>query len=333
MRILGPAPFRAPGRAFLLAAGLVFACSLGAEEFVWKHAAGDRYRIISTVHEDIYIDGEFSHHAEILNRIASTVESLDGDRARHRAVFLTAEEAVFDSAPAGGAPFTWSREYASVFERDRRGRLTIGDEYFMPVVRDVPVFPEGDLQPGDTWTAPGHEAHDFRDSFHIAAPYKIPFTAHYRYLEMREWRGRPYPVIAVSYEIDHEAGIQPGRLLPRRIRGRSEELIFWDWDLGQAAYYTETFSMDIELSDGTVFTFSGTAEAELAESPDMDREGMAAEIAGELSGLGAEVAVSGDGVTITLEDIQFASESAELLPPEREKLDRIAAVLRRRPER
>jgi outer membrane protein OmpA-like peptidoglycan-associated protein len=261
-------------------------------------------------------------------------------------VFLTAEEAAFrvprgeerdansTAAERGGEPgvFSWSREYVSVFERDRRGALTIDASYFMPVVRDVPVFPEGDLQPGDTWTAPGHEAHDFREGFEIAEPYRLPFTAQYQYLGTREWRGREYPAVSVSYRIDHTARPAPGRLMPRRITGSSEEIIYWDRDLGQARHYTEAFSMSVELSDGNVLSFSGTAEAELVESARMDRERMAEEIAGELSDLGVEgaaVRTSEEGVTIVLEDIQFTPESAELLPGEREKLDRIAAILRR----
>jgi outer membrane protein OmpA-like peptidoglycan-associated protein len=334
-----------------MTAALFLSFPAGAEEFVWKHAAGDQYRIISTVHEDVYVNDAYSHHAEILNRISVTVESVEGEQARHRGVFMTAEEALFGGpeSGAGGTPgegdapagvFSWSEEYVSVFERDRRGAVTIGEEYFMPVVRNVPVFPEGDLKPGDTWSAEGHESHDFRESFGIAAPYRIPFTAHYRYLGMREWEGREYPAVSVSYQVDHAVGNRvpsSGPLdPPRRIRGNSEEIIYWDGELGQARHYTEEFSISIELADGNVVTFSGTAEAELVESALMDRERMAEEIAGELSGLGvedAEVRVSEEGVTIVLEDIQFTPESAALLPSEREKLDRIAEVLRRHRDR
>jgi outer membrane protein OmpA-like peptidoglycan-associated protein len=40
-----------------------------------------------------------------------------------------------------------------------------------------------------------------------------------------------------------------------------------------------------------------------------------------------------EGITISLENVQFQAESAELLPPEREKLAKIAGILRRYPDR
>ncbi|MDR2516744.1 MAG: hypothetical protein LBC88_05110, partial [Spirochaetaceae bacterium] len=94
-----------PRRAALFFAVLTawFLPRAGAEEFTWKHRAGDRYRIISTVREDVSINREFSHHAEILNRISAEVERVEGDNAIHRAVFLTAEEA-FPDAAAGSSP-------------------------------------------------------------------------------------------------------------------------------------------------------------------------------------------------------------------------------------
>jgi outer membrane protein OmpA-like peptidoglycan-associated protein len=208
--------------------------------------------------------------------------------------------------------------------------MTIGAEYFMPVVRDVPVFPEGELRPGDTWTAPGHEVHDFREPFGVTLPWRVPFTARYRYLGTREWRGREYPAFSVSYEIDHAVPVPRNRVQPRRIRGSSEEIVYWDREIGQARYYTEVFNMNLELSNGYTMEFRGNAEAELLESENMNRESLAEEIAGELSGIeGAAVEASEAGVTIVLEDIRFGADSAELLPGEQEKLDRIADILRR----
>jgi outer membrane protein OmpA-like peptidoglycan-associated protein len=40
-----------------------------------------------------------------------------------------------------------------------------------------------------------------------------------------------------------------------------------------------------------------------------------------------------EGITITLEDIQFQADSARLMPSEQEKLDKIAEILKRYPDR
>jgi outer membrane protein OmpA-like peptidoglycan-associated protein len=306
---------------------------LGAEQFFYKHEAGDRYRILSTVREDVYLDRRLSHRAEILNRIVVEVSGVRDGVARHEALFQTAERA---EGVNGGGSFQWVREYESEFGRDRAGYITIDKRYYMPVVRNVPVFPDRDLSPGETWSAEGHETHDFRDSFGIPEPYRIPFTAHYTFLGRREWRGREYPAFSVSYRIFSEPESVPGNLYPRRIMGASDQTVYWDPALGQAAAYNESFRMIFELSNGRTVEYRGTAEAEIIGSAVMDKDKMAGEIAGDIARLGIDnttVRTVDEGVTISLENIQFQPDSAVLLPGEWEKLNKIAEILRRYPGR
>ncbi|GHV74464.1 membrane protein [Spirochaetia bacterium] len=340
--------YKSPAIAFfpvLFVAALVIAVpGLSGEEFAYKHAAGDRYRILSTVHEDVYINRRLSLRSEILNRIAVEVLDARGGTARHRAIFQTAERAQSgqseDTMRAGqvvpGQSFLWAREYESEFERDARGRLTIDKRFYMPVVRNVPVFPDRNLHIGDSWSAEGHEMHDFRDSFGIPDPYRIPFTANYTFLGDREWQGKMYPAFSVSYRIFREPDPVAGTIWPRRIMGASDQVVFWDLELGQEVAYTEDFRMVFELSDGRTVEYRGTAEAAIVESPRMDKERTAQDINREIAELGipdVSVRIVDEGITISLEDVQFQSNSAELLPGEQAKLAKIAGILRRFPDR
>jgi outer membrane protein OmpA-like peptidoglycan-associated protein len=118
--------------------------------------------------------------------------------------------------------------------------------------------------------------------------------------------------------------------------GASDQVIFWDLTLGQEAAYTETFRMVFELSDGRTVEYRGTAEAEIVESSRMDKERAAQDIHREIAELGipdVSVQVVDGGVSIILEDVQFQAESAELLQPERDKLAKIAEILRRYSDR
>ncbi|GHV75824.1 hypothetical protein AGMMS49942_06450 [Spirochaetia bacterium] len=118
--------------------------------------------------------------------------------------------------------------------------------------------------------------------------------------------------------------------------GASDQLVFWDFELGQAAAYTETFRMVFELSDGRTVEYRGTAEAEIVESPLMDKERAARDINREIAEMGmsnVSVRVVDEGITISLEDVQFQADSAELLQSERDKLAKIAEILRRYPDR
>jgi outer membrane protein OmpA-like peptidoglycan-associated protein len=320
---------------------LVFgmAPGIGAEEFTYKYIPGDKYRILSTVTEDVYLNQQLSYRADILNRIAVSVESESGGTGFHRGLYQTAEAAVAAGTAGVGADsgcrvFQWSYEYDSADYQDGRGLISIEDQYFMPMVRNLPVFPAGELQPGAAWTAEGYEVHDFRGTFGIPAPYRIPFSAAYTYLGEREWRGNLYPAVSVIYRIFAEPAGLAGESWPRRILGSSSQIIYWDSARGRPLAYEEDFRMIFELSNGLTVEYRGQAQAELIEAEDMDKEQLAQEIAGELEGVeGATVRITGEGISISLEDINFAPDSAVLEVSEQAKLDQIMEILARYPGR
>jgi outer membrane protein OmpA-like peptidoglycan-associated protein len=326
----------------LLAAALVvclFAPKAAAEDFLYKHRKGDRYRILSTVREDVLLNNRLSHRAEILNRIAVEVTDEADGKGKHRATFQTSERAVtrVGRQPADvGMSYQWAREYESEFERDRLGRMTIDKKYFMPVVRDVPVFPGKDIQVGEKWIYEGHEVHDFRDSFGIPEPYRIPFTANYTYLGEGEWKGKKYPVFSVTYKVLTQPPAVRGKIWPRRIQGESDQQVYWDIEQGQAVAYNENFTYIFELSNGNTIEYRGSAEAEIVESTFMDKEKIAEEIAEDIERLNipdVTVRVEDEGITISMDNIQFQADTAIMLPGEREKLDKVVEILRHYQER
>jgi len=206
----------------------------------------------------------------------------------------------------------------------------------MPVVRNVPIFPGRDLQILERWSAEGHEVHDFRDSFGIMEPYRIPFTANYVYLGEREWKGKSYPAFSISYRIASRPTAVRGRLYPVRIMGDFDQIVYWSRELGQEAAYEENFRLTFEMSNGETIEWRGTAQAEIIESEDMDRDRITSEIIEEINRLDiADVNVRAvdEGVSISLEDIGFYPDSAVMLPGESDKLDIIAAILARYPDR
>ncbi|MDR1278282.1 MAG: OmpA family protein [Treponema sp.] len=310
--------------------------TLAAEEFVFTHQTGDKYRVLSTVEEDVYINWRLNHRTVILNRIAVEVVDVQDNKGRHRAVFQTSERAVEVAKNTGGQSFQWAREYDSEYERDSLGHITIDPKYYMPVVRNVPVFPGRDLKPGEQWTAEGHEVHDFRDSFGITEPYRIPFTARYSFLGNRLWEGKMYPAFSVTYRIFFEPGAAPGKVWPSRIIGSSDQTVYWDQSIGQAKAYEEHFRMAFTLSDGRTVEYRGKAKAEVLESSRMDKNKLVEEIAADIERLDIRdttVRAVDEGVAISLENIQFEANTAIMLRGEERKLDRIAEILLRYQDR
>jgi len=313
--------------------------TLGAEVFRYQFAEGDSYRINSMVQEQVFANRKLSHQAEITNRITVKVSDVkpatatEPASARNDCTFMTSERNTNRS-------FTWGREYDSVFRRNALGFYDIADSYFMPVVRNVPTFPDRDVQPGETWTGTGEEAHDFRDSFGIQKPFKVPFSVTYTYVGPVEREGKTLQLIQAEYTLifdTPETGTEAVAAdYPVTTMGNSKQRIFWDNSLGMINYYDEVFRIQLQLESGTVLEFRGTASATVTETELMDRNKIVQDMNKEINRLGiTDTAASSteEGITLTLENIQFEADSANLLPSEKEKITKVAALLERYPNK
>ncbi len=313
-----------------LAIGLIAAlaaASLGAETFAFRQQKGDKYRILSQVEEEVYINGLYSHTAEILNRISLEIVDLREDGAKIEANFQTSER-----ASGSSGVYEWGRDYYTEFLRDSRGRYTIGPEYYMPVLRDIPVFPEGDLSPGDVWRHPALEVHDLRDSLGVGEPYSFPIQVQYTYRGDEEREGRSYRVIEIKYTIFHRASPPPGASphFPVRITGISEQVLYWNSEAGRPELSLEEFDIFFDLFSGDSIEYRGRAEGRVVEAVLMNRQELADNIRRDMEAQGLEdpdVQVNDRGVTITLRHIQFPPDSAVLWASEKAKLDEISRIL------
>lgn len=303
-------------------------------QFEFKYKKNDRYRILSTVNEDVFINGEKNHHALIVNRVTARVTETDETGGGiTECTFMTTEDS---TGSRTGAKFSYGEEYKSVFHRTKNGIYTISDEYFMPTVRDVPVFPDKKLSPGDKWTARGHEAHDLRRIFGLETPYKVPFIAEYKYLGKEE-EGNLH-VFKVKYNMKMKVPqnqIPQTEDYPVAMNGFSDETVFWDLEKGAIDHYSENFRIIMETATGAVLEFSGTAQAEVTEFERTATEENLSAVQKKVSDMGIQnvtVSKGEKGLTLSLEDIKFQADSAELLDSEKMKLEQIAQILEAWPE-
>ncbi|WP_455383286.1 OmpA family protein [Salinispira pacifica] len=329
----GLAPSIHSAALFLAATALLVFGSIhvNAETFTYKYHAGDKYRILSTVEQTVSVDGVVSHTAEILNRIAVTVDRIKDGSGYLDASFQTSEE-----ARRAGQLFQWGEEYHSEFWRDAQGYYDISDKYFMPVVRDVPVFPKRDLQKGDTWSAPGEEAHDFRRGFGIPDPFTFSVPVSYTYLGKEKLDGKEYDAISIRYNVYFETPKHYTTIYPSLITGFSNQKLYWDSSLGMPYSYHESYAFFFVLSNGQTVKYEGTAEAKVIQATTMDRAKIADDIRGTLKNLGVqdtEVKTDDKGVTISLENIQFLPDSSVLTDSEKLKIRHIADILKRYSDR
>jgi outer membrane protein OmpA-like peptidoglycan-associated protein len=318
---------------FSIAMLVLGATGLHADVFRFSYTKGEKYRVLSTVHESVTVNGKFSHDADILNKIAVAVTDTRGDAGYNDVIFQTSERTY--GAQTG---YSWSEDYHSLFWRDGRGAYTIDDSYFMPVVRDVPLFPPGDVQPNATWVARGTEAHDFRLNFGIAEPFRFPITADYTYVANEIKDGIDCAVIAINYEIFHKVTPPEGTttMYPTRVAGYSHQKYWWDRAGGRPLYYKENFDFVFSFNTGDEVEYAGDADGRLLDSKPLDRNRIAGEIQSQIDSQhmpGVTVRPTEQGVTITLENVNFPPNSDTLLPAEQDKLRRVGEMLKKYPER
>ncbi len=300
----------------------------------FKYKKGDIYRILSTVEEDVYVNRRKSHSSIIINRVSAEVTDVTEDGSGlHECIFMTTEDS---TGTYSGASFHYGEDYKSIFKRSPLGIYTISDEYFMPTVRDVPVFPDCEVEPGEKWTAPGHEAHDLRQGFGIENPYKVPFNAEYTF-EGKDEKSGLY-IIKARYSMYMENPSPKESQLedyPAITEGFSDETIYWDNEKGTIDHYIENFRIFIETVAGNLYEFTGTAKAEVTDFSRTNTKENIDSVQKKVDELGLEnVTVrSGDkGLTIAIENIQFEPDSSELLESEKRKIEQIAKILEAWPE-
>lgn len=298
--------------------------------FKFKQVLGDSYSYISTVEEDVYLNGVFGNHSSIINRISTTVEDEKKDgSAVIKAYYMTTTNALVDGSKKS---LSWQEEETVTMTRKATGQLVVTDQAFMPTVRDVPVFPNKAVKPGDTWTAQGKEIHDLRKTFNMSEPIIIPFTANYTYVGDEVQNGKKFNVIEIKYEFylkNTRKSIQEGSTYYSSA-GFTNQKLYWDSEKGLLDHYTEEFEIVLKDIYGNEFLFKGTARAEITEYKSLNSDEMIAELQKTIDDLNLKnvtIKKGKKGLTISIENIQFEPDSPVLMDSEKAKLDKISEIL------
>jgi hypothetical protein len=153
-----------------------------AEIFRYKHIKGEKYKLITTVKERIYVDGELNNQAEFLNKIA--VNTLD---AKNNTGLLQGDFFVSEKAwGSSGIYRNDNTEETTQFWRDEQGKYTIAKEFLYPIVRGIPFFPKKELNIGDVWSAEAEEVSDLTQ-FGVKETLHIPLKVFYDYIDKKQF--------------------------------------------------------------------------------------------------------------------------------------------------
>jgi len=313
---------------------LIFLCALvpvHAEKFSFKFKEGDEYRVLSEVDQEVYINGRLSHTAFILNRIAVKVGKVEAGRAWHEAEYVTSEEST-----SAAQVYHQATNYQAAFWRSLSGQYEIADGFFVPTVRNVPVFPDRDLKPGDSWKHPGSEVQDLRP-IGIQKPFEYLMEVQYRYVGIVQKDKQTLHEFNVEYPFNYKVPRPQQTSLrdwPVMVSGFSRQRLLWDAERGRPESTEDNYLIVLTFNSGINQQFQGTATGRVLDAAPLDTAKTLSDINKTLEDLqlqDVKVRKDDEGITISIEDIQFEPDSAVLQASEKQKIQSIAQILKQYP--
>ena len=302
--------------------------NLTAQDFQFSYKEGEQYRYVGNNEQKVVLNGEVTQNTTILSRVTFQVL-----KTQEKKGFIRGNIQFIQSTDTLDGPVhQLVQEYPTEFWRDARGLYDISPAYLVPIVRNVPRFPDREIKPGDTWVFPGEEVHDMKADFGLEVPLRVPMTVYYKYLGDKTLDGKVFKEITVSYDIFARTSYTrgPKGYYPVRMSGSSRQVLLWDLEAGRPQSYEEEYALYIYLNTGDAFEFSGKADSQLVEAPLLDRDQTVLDLQKNLLDRGynqAQVRPVERGVTISLDDIRFEANTDRMLPGEESKLDVIAEIL------
>lgn len=219
-----------------------------------------------------------------------------------------------------------------LYEKDKYGYLKIFNNAFFPTFRNVPAFPDKEINIGDTWSL---QAFEVQDLFADKTLSIFPLFITYKFIGYETIKEKKVAKIAYSHSIDITNSINY-KIDPRikRVVGFSETVLYFDAVAGEQVReeYKRDYSFLISTQRGEIivnFVDSGVREWNDIEL--LDKEKIVKDIEEKIKKEKIEdtiVTKDEKGVKIQLENLHFEPDTAILLPEEKERLNKIASILK-----
>lgn len=254
----------------------------------------------------------------------------------------------------------------SAFRISRDGQLSMIVDNGYPSFRSFPAFPSGVVKPGDKWVSTAERA---VDPLYKGKITKIPMTVEYTYLRDETFRGEDVYVLAAQWATRYGISYRDfgGDAELKSANGRHSATMYISKLTGNAIVVRDSVDETFVYADGTNIAFKGTISLFTEYPPAVDRSkiipalqrvalisddeakslaeipkigGMTAgglprkkiEQAAALSDKPITVENTDAGIRLTMQNLRFKADSAELLLGEEKRLNQIAAVLKEAPQ-
>jgi outer membrane protein OmpA-like peptidoglycan-associated protein len=274
-----------------------------------------------------YDNGKYIGHVYREVRAAINPSGVDNNGAtRYKGNFIVMEETLRDTRQN-------ARPVNAVvpvnFTLNAQGGMSIEDDRGFPGLRSFPFYTQSEITEGDTWKAAGQRAVDPLNEGRLLA---APFTAVYEYKGIEDYKGIPVYRIEASYKSDTDfsnakqisgsTNAAASRL--SKLAGKHDVTILIAVENGIMLLSRDTLDETFSWNDGKTVRFKGFTLCFAQGITPLDSGKIKKDIE---SSNGIELEQIDAGLRLSIRDLQFLSDSSELLPGEAARLDRIAASL------
>jgi len=243
-----------------------------AFKFKFIDKKGDKFVIINHSLQEVLINNRSVYKLDQRNKGDLTIIGNEEGLAIIEGKYEFFQRPIGDS----GAYRAEQRTYKTRYKRKTNGEMNVESNFYYPIVRNLPVFPDNEINPGDSWEAEGEECQDFRERG-ISDPYKYKINVFYRYLKDEIKNNETFAVIEYFYYVNERFNnaIEPQRtrdLRPVRIFGVVKGISYWDKKLGYAKFYENSYNFVFINRDGSINEFKGQDKGEVNKVPIITRQ-------------------------------------------------------------
>jgi outer membrane protein OmpA-like peptidoglycan-associated protein len=209
--------------------------------------------------------------------------------------------------------------------------MRIKDDKGFPAIRNFPLYRQSGVTEGTIWKAAGQRA---VDPLNNGKTMIVPFTAIYEYKGIEDYKGIPVHRIEANYKSDTDFSASSslpeapytdkGGAVLTRLEGNHDVTILVAVENGIMLLSRDNLDETFSWDNGKNIRFRGFTLCFAQGITPLDG-GKIKETIENTGGLDVEPVDA--GLRLSIRDLQFVSDSAELLPSETERLDRIAASL------
>ena len=290
-------------------------------------------------YQDILIyNGQERRTKEEKNRIVLKVIGKGEDYSLLEGNFIT-----YSRTPRQTGEFKLESNYFSRFKIFSDGRYEVPDEYLMPNLRDLPTFPNFPLKPKGSWVSPATETIQLDD-----IRLKIPVSVNYRYTGINSlpeetyafashhiYRKEEFDRFEYNYTIAER--VTERKTGVAQIDGFASDVLWFDRDNGIPLFDSNRIAYKFRLRNGQELNYQLKILSWYRKTKRIDQNAkkeLASKLSSELKTLPAiSVKNANDGILLTMKDILFEFDSAEIGPTMQQSLKQVAEILNRHPER